>query len=212
MIKVAASVLAADILNLGEEIQKMEKAGCDWIHVDIMDGVFVPNLSYGPHVVKALKTVTSLPLDVHLMIVEPEKYIDTFIDSGADILTIHIEATKEPEKVLQKIKKRGIKAGITLKPGTDIDALRPFLPLVDMVLVMTVEPGFGGQSFMENMMKKVKTLRKWGFTGHIEVDGGIGPQNAAKVVKDGADVLVMGTALFTSENPEKLMEEVHLLK
>lgn len=211
MIKVSASVLAADILHLGEEIKKMEQANCDWIHVDVMDGAFVPNLSYGPHIVKALKKATALPLDVHLMINEPEKYVDTFIEAGADLLTIHIEATQNPKQVLEEIRARGIKAGITLKPGTPVESLRPYLNLVDMVLVMTVEPGFGGQAFMPQMLKKIEALRAWGFTGWVEVDGGIGPDTAEGTVKSGADVLVMGTALFTAPNPKELISMVHQL-
>ncbi|NLB91109.1 MAG: ribulose-phosphate 3-epimerase [Clostridiales bacterium] len=207
--KVAPSILAADILHLGKEIRKMEAAGCDWIHIDVMDGSFVPNLSYGPHVAKAVRGGTELPLDVHLMIQQPEKYVDTFIAAGADWLTIHVESTKDPKTVLEKIKNQGIQAGITLKPNTPIEEVKPFLSLADLVLVMTVEPGFGGQAFQREMLKKVETLKDCGYKGKIEVDGGIDLDTGKLAVQSGAQVLVMGTALFCAERPEEIIREIH---
>lgn len=208
MVKIAPSILAADIMNLGREVSRMVQAGCDWLHVDIMDGHFVPNLSFGPAMVQALGRAVTLPLDVHLMIDRPERYLDAFISSGANLVTIHGEATEKPARVLQTIREKGAKSGVSLKPATPVSTLFPLLPYADMVLVMTVEPGFGGQSFMPDMMDKVAALRREGYTGIIEVDGGIGPGNAQLVMEAGANALVMGTALFTAENPGAVIADI----
>ena len=194
-ILVAPSILSADFSRLGDEIKAIETGGADWVHVDVMDGVFVPNITIGPLVVKSIKPITSLPLDVHLMINDPGKYVDPFADAGSDIITFHVEACRSPETVIEKIRAKGKKVGISVKPGTDISALQSLLEKVDMVLIMTVEPGFGGQSFMENMLDKIRSVRK-SFKGHVQVDGGINKDTAQKAVAAGADVLVAGTAVF----------------
>lgn len=195
---VAPSILSANFAKLGEEIQAVEKAGADWIHVDVMDGSFVPNLTLGAPVIKHLRPVTKLPLDVHLMIDKPERYIKDFAAAGADYLTIHVEATTEVEATLRDIRDLKVKPGITLRPGTPVEKILPFLPLVDLVLVMTVEPGFGGQSFMEDQVSKISVIRKelarLGRFAYIEVDGGVTDVTAKKLLD--ADVLVAGSYVF----------------
>lgn len=200
---VAPSILSADFANLQKEINLIAEAGADWVHVDVMDGHFVPNITIGVPVVKSLKKISSLPLDVHLMITEPEKYIEAFCKAGADYLTIHVEATQDPAHVLQMIRAKNVKAGITLRPRTDVATLVPFLSFVDLVLVMTVEPGFGGQAFMEDQVHKIEFLKKYrnenALDFLIEVDGGIQKQTAEICRDAGADVLVAGSAVFTGE-------------
>ncbi|MFH1305843.1 MAG: ribulose-phosphate 3-epimerase [Candidatus Omnitrophota bacterium] len=196
---VAPSILSADFSRLGDEIKAIEFGGADWVHVDVMDGVFVPNITIGPLVVKSIKPISSLPLDVHLMINDPGKYVDQFADAGSDIITFHVEACRSPEAVIEKIRAKGKKAGVSVKPGTDISALQAILDKVDMVLIMTVEPGFGGQFFMEDMLDKIRSVRK-SFKGHVQVDGGINKDTARKAVAAGADVLVAGTAVFGQED------------
>ncbi|WP_413295381.1 ribulose-phosphate 3-epimerase [Bdellovibrio sp. HCB185ZH] len=195
---VAPSILSADFANLEKEVKAIAAAGADWAHVDVMDGHFVPNLTIGIPVVKALKKVSPIPLDVHLMITEPEKYVADFIKAGADYLTIHVEATKDPASVLRQITALGAKAGITLRPGTPIDSVIPLLNLCDLVLVMTVEPGFGGQSFMHEQIAKISRLRqeisKQNLNCLIEVDGGINDETA-KLCHE-ADVFVAGSYVF----------------
>jgi len=199
---IAPSILSADFSRLGEEIKEIEKAGADWVHVDVMDGAFVPNITIGPLVVKAIRPVTKLFFDVHLMIDNPGKYVDQFSKAGSDLITFHIEACDNPEEVIEKIRANGKKVGVSVKPGTEISALDKFLDKVDLILIMTVEPGFGGQSFMGDMLSKVKALREK-FSGHIQVDGGINVLTAKEAVEAGVDVLVAGTAVFGEENYEK---------
>ena len=205
------SLLAADPLNLGKEIQRAEAAGAQWLHVDVMDGCFVPNLSsFTYSTVAAMRKATSLTLDVHLMIEKPIRYVEDFCRAGADYLTIHVEADRRENirAALEKIRSLGVRPGIVLKPGTPAEAAEEFLPLVDMVLVMTVEPGFGGQKFMASMMLKVTRLRqlldKVNPSCHVEVDGGVDKGTYRTCMESGADVLVAGSAFFRSEDPEAL--------
>lgn len=205
------SLLAADPLNLGKEIQRAEAAGAQWLHVDVMDGCFVPNLSsFTYSTVAAMRKATSLTLDVHLMIEKPIRYVEDFCRAGADYLTIHVEADRRENirAALEKIRALGVRPGIVLKPGTPAEAAEEFLPLVDMVLVMTVEPGFGGQKFMASMMPKVTRLRqlldKVNPSCHVEVDGGVDKGTYRTCMESGADVLVAGSAFFRSEDPEAL--------
>ncbi|WP_413578766.1 ribulose-phosphate 3-epimerase [Bdellovibrio sp. HCB290] len=198
---VAPSILSADFANLEKEVKAIAAAGADWAHVDVMDGHFVPNLTIGIPVVKALKKVSPIPLDVHLMITEPEKYIAEFIKAGADYVTIHVEATRDPASVLRQITALGAKAGITLRPGTSVESVIPLLNLCDLVLVMTVEPGFGGQSFMHDQIAKISRLRheiiKQSLNCLIEVDGGINAETA-KLCHE-ADVFVAGSYVFSQD-------------
>ena len=203
---VAPSILSADFANLQRELEDMKAAGITWVHVDIMDGHFVPNISIGIPVVKSLRKVTDLTLDVHLMITEPIRYAKTFCEAGADLVTVHLEADT-PEKIhetLAQIRSMGVKAGISLKPGTPAEALEPFLTEVDLILVMTVEPGFGGQKFMADMMPKLSSLRdRLAETNPeclLEVDGGIDTVTAPIVKENGANVLVSGSAYFRSDD------------
>ena len=211
MIKIAPSILAADMLNMQRDVTRMVDAGCDMIHVDIMDAHFVPNLSYGPDMVKALKKAFTTPLDVHLMMDNPEKYIDTFIENGADILTIHAEIPGDVRAALEHIRENGVKTGLSLKPGTPVEAIAELLPLCDMVLVMTVEPGFGGQKFRPEMMEKIRQLRAMGYEGMIEADGGISRDTLGELHEAGLTVAVLGTGLYRSADPAGDIAFAHAL-
>lgn len=211
-IEISPSVLGANLMCLGEEIRRVEELGIGWLHLDHMDGHFVPNISFGPDFVSAMRKQTKLFLDVHLMLSEPMKYIETYAKAGADLITVHVEADDDAETMLRAIAARGIKAGISIKPGTPVQAIEPLLPLCDLVLVMTVEPGFGGQSLREDCVAKIPELKamieKSGRDILIEVDGGVKRENAEKVVRAGADVLVMGTGLFRADDPKAVVREV----
>ena len=210
--KVAPSILAADPLNMGCDVQRMVEAGTDWLHVDIMDAHFVPNLSFSPALTKALhERFPALPLDLHLMMDNPEKYLDVFIDAGASVLTIHAEIAADVAALLDYIRSRGVKAGLSVKPGTSAESVRHLLPHADMVLVMTVEPGFGGQKFNADMLDKLTALREMGYTGLLEADGGVSMQNAGILRAHGLDVAVMGTAMFGSADPKADMDAIHAL-
>lgn len=209
---ISPSILAADMLNLGKEIKKIETSGSKYVHIDVMDGVFVPNISFGMPIVSAVRRITDLTLDVHLMIVNPERYVEKFVECGADIVTIHIEST-DHENILKSINiihRLGKRIGISIKPKTDYSAILPYIDLVDMILVMTVEPGFGGQKFMNETMEKVSKIRKVieekNLNVDIEVDGGINAQTLAIADESGANVFVLGTAFFGSENPKALVD------
>lgn len=196
--KIAPSLLSADFSNLQAEVQRVAQAGADWLHVDVMDGHFVPNITIGPVVVQSLKKISPLPLDVHLMIENPEFYAEAFCKAGADYLTFHIEATKKPAEFIQKIKSLGSKVGITLRPRTAVEEILPWIDSVDLVLVMTVEPGFGGQSFMQDQVAKIQRLRQWidqrQLSTLLEVDGGVNDQTV-QFCQD-CDVLVAGSFIF----------------
>lgn len=206
-ILIAPSILSADFSRLGEEIKKVEKAGADWAHIDVMDGVFVPNITIGPLVVKSIRCLTNLFFDTHLMIEKPERYIDQFIDAGSDLITFHIEACEAPLDVIKRIKDKGKKAGISIKPGTAVSALDKVLKHVDLVLIMTVEPGFGGQSFMEDMLVKAENLKDK-FKGYIQVDGGITPETAPLAIKAGCNVLVSGNAVFNQKDYAEVIKKL----
>ena len=211
-IEISPSVLGANLMCLGEEIRRVEELGIGWLHLDHMDGHFVPNISFGPDFVSAMRKQTKLFLDVHLMLSEPMKYIETYAKAGVDLITVHVEADDDAETMLRAIAAQGIKAGISIKPGTPVQAIEPLLPLCDLVLVMTVEPGFGGQSLREDCVAKIPELKamieKSGRDILIEVDGGVKRENAEKVVRAGADVLVMGTGLFRADDPKAVVREV----
>lgn len=206
-VKIAPSILSADFARLGQEVQEVEKAGCEIIHVDVMDGHFVPNLTIGPLVVKALRKVTRLPLDVHLMIDEPIRYVEDFAKAGSDWLTIHVEATQDVSGTLRKIKECGMKTGLSLRPGTAVEALEPYLDGLDLILVMSVEPGFGGQAFMPEQMQKVTWLKQR-FKGEISVDGGVNRDTYRTVVDAGATILVAGSAVFGAADRRQAIEEL----
>jgi len=204
LIKLAPSILSADLLQLEKQINIVEKNGADFIHVDIMDGHFVPNLTFGPVIVKALNRITQLPLDVHLMMTDPDSFIPQFAAAGSTIITVHQEACLHLDRTIQLIRDEGCKPGISVNPATPINTIESILPLVDLVLIMTVNPGFGGQSFISYTLDKIRTLKKMyqaaGKCGFIEVDGGINSQTTHQVVSSGANVLVAGAAIFEKED------------
>ena len=198
--KFAPSILSADFARLAEGVIAVERAGADWVHVDVMDGHFVPNLTFGPKMVADLRKATRLPLDVHLMIERPEEWVDRYADAGATYLTIHVEATRDVPGTLAAIRGRGVRPGLTLNPETAVDAVLPYLGSVDLALVMSVHPGFGGQTFIESALEKVRAIREAlderKLAAELEVDGGVKPDNCARVVAAGATVLVAGSAVF----------------
>jgi ribulose-phosphate 3-epimerase len=204
MIKLAPSILSADFARLGEQVEEAARAGADYIHVDVMDGHFVPNITIGAQVVAAIRPVTSLPLDVHLMIEHPERYISEFVHAGADIITVHVEASPHLQSAIELIKKLGARAGVSLNPPTPIGAVEEFLHHVDLVLVMSVNPGFGGQPFIPETLPRIEKMRQIldarGLSAELEVDGGINADNAPDIVKAGANVLVAGNSIFRAED------------
>ena len=212
MIKIAPSILSADFSRLEQEVRRAEKAGADLIHIDVMDGHFVPNITIGPVVVKSIRRKINIPLDVHLMIENPDKYIDAFAEAGADIITVHVEACTNLQKTLDHIRKLSKKIGVSLNPSTPVVRIEHVLKQVDMVLLMTVNPGFGGQRFIRSVLPKIKELRQMidnaGLPVDIEVDGGIDETTAADVVKAGANILVAGTAVFKETDIKKAIEKL----
>ncbi|MFC4023198.1 ribulose-phosphate 3-epimerase [Oceanobacillus longus] len=212
MTKIAPSILSADFSKLGEEIKDVENGGADYIHVDVMDGHFVPNITIGPLIVEAIKPVTSLPLDVHLMIENPDTYIADFAKAGASIITVHQEASPHLHRTIQLIKANGTKAGVVINPATPVEMIKPILSEVDLVLIMTVNPGFGGQSFIHETLKKIEQIFTWrkelNLTFEIEVDGGVNTETAKLCTDAGADVLVAGSAVFNQSNRHQAIKDI----
>lgn len=209
---IAPSILASDFANLQKEAEMLDKSSADWFHIDVMDGVFVPNISFGMPIIKAIRKFSKKPFDVHLMIVNPDNYISDFKNVGADILTVHYEACTHLHRTLQAIKKEGMKAGVAINPHTNVNVLKDTINDIDVVLIMSVNPGFGGQSFIENTYEKVKQLKqlitKKGANTLIEIDGGVTNANAKKLLDCGADALVAGSFVFSSENPINTIAEL----
>lgn len=216
MLKIAPSLLSADFAALGEEIKKIELAGADFIHLDVMDGMYVPNITFGPPVIQKIRKTTSLPFDVHLMIDRPERYIEDFVNAGADIITVHEEATIHLHRTIQLIKSFGIKSGISLNPATPLSHIEYILDDIDLILIMTVNPGFGGQSFIPSMKEKIKAARKMidnrGLDIILQVDGGIKLDNAKDMINLGADVLVVGSGIFEADDIENRIKQFKELK
>ena len=212
VIKIAPSILSADFSRLGEQVEMLEEGGADYIHIDIMDGHFVPNLTFGPIVVKAIRDRTQLPFDVHLMMANPMDYIDDFVDAGADIITVHAEVLPHLHRAIQQIRQKGVKASVSLNPSTPLSVLDYVLEDLDMVLLMTVNPGFGGQQFIPAMMDKIKALRdkidSMNLDVDIQVDGGISLDNINEVAQAGANVFVAGSAVFNAPDPKEMIKDM----
>ncbi|MBH9965525.1 ribulose-phosphate 3-epimerase [[Bacillus] enclensis] len=210
--KIAPSILSANFAELGKEIKDVENGGADYIHIDVMDGHFVPNITMGPMVVKAVRPLTELPLDVHLMIEDPDQYIEAFADAGADYITVHVEAAAHLHRTIQLIKSKGVNAGVVLNPATPAEWVKPILQDIDMVLLMTVNPGFGGQSFIPSVVPKIKQIRSWADEINpkleIEVDGGINTETAAVCAEAGADVFVAGSAIYNKSDREAAIQDL----
>lgn len=204
MIKLAPSILAADFARLLEDVKKVENAGCEYLHIDVMDGHFVPNITLGPAIVKSLRKDVNMVFDAHLMIENPDQYVKDFVDAGCDLIVVHQEACRHLHRTIQNIKSHGIKVGVALNPATPIETIKNVLQDIDMVLIMTVNPGFGGQSFIESMIPKIQELKSLidsqNLNVDIQVDGGIKPENVASVVKAGANIIVAGSAIFNSDD------------
>ncbi|MDO5714256.1 MAG: ribulose-phosphate 3-epimerase [Tissierellia bacterium] len=214
MVKISPSILSADFTNIKKDFRMMEDGEADLIHVDVMDGHYVPNITFGPPVVKQYRNLTEIPFDVHLMIEKPEIYIEDFVKAGADILTIHSDATIHTHRVIQQIKSYGIQAGISINPGQGLEDIEYLLPYLDLVLLMSVNPGFGGQSFIPETLEKIKILkemiRKKAPNVLIEVDGGVTLDNAPTIVEAGADILVAGTAIFKAKDPKSMIQKLKM--
>lgn len=212
MIYIAPSLLAADFSNLAQDIERIRQAGANYLHLDVMDGVFVPNISFGPPVIESIRKKTKLFFDVHLMIKHPQRYIDNFVKAGADSITIHYESTSRPRNAIMKIKDHDVKAGIAISPNTPYEAVLPYLDIVDMVLVMTVEPGFGGQPMIPETLQKVRAIKNYvdehEIKVNIEVDGGITAENVHLALEAGANVIVAGSAIFRSKTPSKVIKQM----
>lgn len=205
-IKIAPSLLSADFARLRDEVEMVTEAGADVLHLDVMDGHFVPNITIGPCVVEAVRKVSSIPLDVHLMITDPDKYLDSFVKAGSDWITFHIETVAEPQKFIERARSLGVKVGVSIKPLTPVSAIEPILTSLDLVLVMSVEPGFGGQSFRPEVLPKVQQLRATpGCPPDISMDGGINLDTAVPAAKSGVNVLVAGSAIFHAQDPEAMV-------
>lgn len=209
---IAPSILSADFLHLGKDIEMINNSEAQWIHIDVMDGVFVPNISYGIPILKAIRKATTKLLDVHLMIVQPERYFEAFRDAGADIITFHYETSVHLNRSVAQVKELGMKAGVVLNPHTPVNVLSEILPELDLVLIMSVNPGFGGQKFIENSYQKIKTLKQMIQASEknvlIEVDGGVDLSNASKLVQSGADILVAGNTVFSSPDPTGIISKL----
>lgn len=210
------SILSADFAILGEQIKAVDRAGAQYIHIDVMDGLFVPSISYGMPVIRSIRPLTDKVFDVHLMIEKPERYIDEFADCGADIITFHVEATDKVEEVIERIHNRNVKAGLSVKPDTPVEAVNPYLDKLDMILVMTVEPGFGGQSYIDSCTEKVREMRemvrKSGRNIDIQVDGGINIKNVGTVLEAGANIIVAGSAVFKNDIEANVKEFLNLMR